>query len=116
MLTNNYRKYILKDGTVDMCRACHRPGGSIRHIISGCSRRSVEALLRRLDQGPDSEGSTPRYGSHCEEVPVSGALTTGSLDPAPDTGGPLFFIFFNVFLILICLEIFKNVIYMYIIE
>ena len=60
-------------------------------------RPTVEALLRRLDQGPDSEGSTPRYGSHCEEVPVSAALTTGGLDPAPDTGGPLFFIFFNVF-------------------
>ena len=25
--------------------------------------------------------------SYCEEVPVSGALTTGSLDPDPTTGG-----------------------------
>ena len=38
IMTNNYRKYIVKDGTVDICRACHRPGESIRHIVSGCSR------------------------------------------------------------------------------
>uniref|UniRef100_A0A2H1WHZ3 SFRICE_018216 n=1 Tax=Spodoptera frugiperda TaxID=7108 RepID=A0A2H1WHZ3_SPOFR len=25
ILTNNYRKYIIKDGTVDICRACHSP-------------------------------------------------------------------------------------------
>ena len=58
-------------------------------------RKSFEALLRRLDHGPDSEGSTPRYGSHCEEVPVSAALTTGGLDPAPDTGGLLLFYIFK---------------------
>ena len=28
--TNNYRKYIMKDGTVDICRACRRPGESDR--------------------------------------------------------------------------------------
>ena len=45
--TNNYRKYILKDGTVDICRACHRPGESIRHIISGCSHLANGEYLHR---------------------------------------------------------------------
>ncbi|CAH2208720.1 jg1395 [Pararge aegeria aegeria] len=35
--TRNYRKHIMKDGTLDICRACHRPGESLRHIVSGCS-------------------------------------------------------------------------------
>ena len=47
MMTNNYRKYIVKDGTVDICRACHRPGESIRHIISGCSRLANGEYLHR---------------------------------------------------------------------
>ena len=29
-------------------------------------------------------------------IPVSGALTTGSLDPVPDTGGPLFLFFYSL--------------------
>ncbi|XP_063821249.1 uncharacterized protein LOC135071388 [Ostrinia nubilalis] len=47
MMTNNYRKYILKDGTVDICRACHRPGESLRHIISGCSHLANGEYLHR---------------------------------------------------------------------
>ena len=47
MMTNNYRKYIVKDGTVDICRACHRPGESIRHIISGCSSLANGDYLHR---------------------------------------------------------------------
>ncbi len=47
MLTNNYRKYIIKDGTADICRACHRPGESIRHIISGCSHLANGEYLHR---------------------------------------------------------------------
>ncbi|CAB3260828.1 unnamed protein product [Arctia plantaginis] len=50
IMTNNYRKYILKDGTVDICRACHRPGESIRHIISGCSRLANGEYLHRHNQ------------------------------------------------------------------
>ena len=53
-------------------------------------RTSLETLFRWIDQGPDSEGSTPGYSSYCEDVPVSGALTTGIFDPAPDTSGPVF--------------------------
>ncbi|CAH2242583.1 jg2089 [Pararge aegeria aegeria] len=34
--TRNYRKHIMKDGTLDICRAFHRPGDSLRHIVSGC--------------------------------------------------------------------------------
>ncbi|XP_061704430.1 uncharacterized protein LOC133515871 [Cydia pomonella] len=47
MMTNNYRKYILKDGTVDICRACRRPGESLRHIISGCSHLANGEYLHR---------------------------------------------------------------------
>ena len=47
IMTNNYRKYIVKDGTVDICRACHRPGETIRHIISGCSRLANGEYLHR---------------------------------------------------------------------
>ena len=35
MMTNNYRRYIVKDGTVDICRACHRPGESIVTLCLG---------------------------------------------------------------------------------
>jgi len=45
--TNNYRKYIMKDGTVDICRACRRPGESLRHIISGCSHLANGEYLHR---------------------------------------------------------------------
>ena len=47
IMTNNYRKYILKDGTVDICRACRRPGESLRHIISGCSHLANGEYLHR---------------------------------------------------------------------
>ncbi|CAG5021060.1 unnamed protein product [Parnassius apollo] len=45
--TNNYRRYILKDGTVDICRACRHPGESLRHVISGCSALSNSEYLQR---------------------------------------------------------------------
>ena len=48
--TNNYRKYIMKDGTTDICRACHQPGESLRHIISGCSRLANGEYLHRHNQ------------------------------------------------------------------
>ena len=55
------------------------------------------ALLWWMEQRPYSEGSTPRYGLHREEVPVSGAPTTGILDPTPDTGKTQFIYFLIVF-------------------
>lgn len=48
--TNNYRKYIIKDGTLDICRACHQPGESIRHVISGCPRLANGEYLHRHNQ------------------------------------------------------------------
>ena len=39
----------MKDGTVDICRACHRPGESIRHIMSGCSRLANGDYLHRYN-------------------------------------------------------------------
>lgn len=40
ILKNNYRKFVLKDGMVDICRSYHRSGESICRIISGCPRLS----------------------------------------------------------------------------
>lgn len=45
--TNNYRRFIMKDGTIDICRACHQPGESIRHVISGCSQLANTEYLHR---------------------------------------------------------------------
>ncbi|KAG6455661.1 hypothetical protein O3G_MSEX009336 [Manduca sexta] len=69
--TNNYRKYILKDGTVDICRACHRPGESIRHVISGCSYLANGEYLHRhnLVAKIIHQQITLRYGLVSSEVP-----------------------------------------------
>lgn len=48
--TNNYRKYILRDGTADFCRLCHRPGESLRHVTSGCSMLANTDYLHRHNQ------------------------------------------------------------------
>ena len=48
--TNNYRRYIMRDGTTDVCRACHQPGESLRHIVSGCSRLANGEYLHRHNQ------------------------------------------------------------------
>lgn len=48
--TNNHRRYILKDGTVDICRSCHLPGETIRHITSGCSALANTEYLHRHNQ------------------------------------------------------------------
>lgn len=48
--TNNYRRYVIKDGTVDICRACHLPGETIRHITSGCSSLANTEYLHRHNQ------------------------------------------------------------------
>lgn len=58
----------------------------------------------------DTKDSSIRNGAYCEEVPLSGALTTGGLDPVPATGWPLYFIFLNIFYFLYF--IFKNILYM----
>ncbi|CAG9781775.1 unnamed protein product [Diatraea saccharalis] len=50
IMTRNYRKYILKDGTEDVCRACHQPGESLRHITSGCPVLANTEYLHRHDQ------------------------------------------------------------------
>jgi hypothetical protein len=36
--TNNYRKYILKDNTVDtdLCRRCQKESEMIQHITGAC--------------------------------------------------------------------------------
>lgn len=48
--TRNYRKYIIKDGTQDICRACAHPGESLRHVISGCSALANTEYLHRHNQ------------------------------------------------------------------
>ena len=51
ILTTNYWRYIIEDRTGDVCRACHRPGESIRHIINGCSRLANGEYLHKHRQG-----------------------------------------------------------------
>ncbi|CAH2266383.1 jg9142 [Pararge aegeria aegeria] len=48
--TRNYRKHIMKDGTLDIFQACHRPGKSLRHIVSGCSHLANGEYLHRHNQ------------------------------------------------------------------
>ncbi|KAJ0170136.1 hypothetical protein K1T71_014064 [Dendrolimus kikuchii] len=69
--TNNYRKYILKDGTLDVCRACHRPGESIRHVTSCCSRLANSEYLHRhnLVARIIHQQLALRYGLIANEVP-----------------------------------------------
>ena len=50
IMTNNYRKYILKDGTEDICRACRHPGESLRHVTSGCPVLANTEYLHRHNQ------------------------------------------------------------------
>ena len=71
IMTNNYRKYILKDGTVDICRACRRPGESLRHIISGCSHLANGEYLHRhnLVARIIHQQLAVRYGLVGSEVP-----------------------------------------------
>ena len=35
------------DGTIDICRAFHLPGESLRHIVSGCSHVAKGEYLHR---------------------------------------------------------------------
>lgn len=45
--TRNYHKYIMKDNTIDICRACGVAGETLRHITSGCSSlATIEYLYR----------------------------------------------------------------------
>ncbi|KAI8428025.1 hypothetical protein MSG28_002319 [Choristoneura fumiferana] len=71
IMTNNYRRYILKDGTVDICRACRRPGESLRHIISGCSHLANGEYLHRhnLVARIIHQQLALRYGLVDSEVP-----------------------------------------------
>ena len=48
-------------------------------------------ICKEKIKGPIQK-ATPLYGSHCA-VPVTGTLNTGSLDSAPDTGEPQFYLF-----------------------
>ncbi|CAH2267871.1 jg12947 [Pararge aegeria aegeria] len=48
--TRNYRNNIMKDGTLVICRACHRPGESLRHIVSGCSHLANGEYLHSDNQ------------------------------------------------------------------
>jgi hypothetical protein len=51
ILTKNYRKHIIKDGTVeDKCRKCHLTGETIEHIVSGCPLLAQTEYLHRHNQ------------------------------------------------------------------
>ena len=49
--TRNYRKYILKDSTVeDVCRQCQKSGETIQHITAGCTAITHTEYKQRHDQ------------------------------------------------------------------
>jgi hypothetical protein len=50
--TNNYRKYILKDNTIDtdLCRHCQKESETIQHITGACSQLVSTAYKQRHDQ------------------------------------------------------------------
>ena len=45
--TRNYHRFIMKDNTVDRCRACGVAGETLRHITSGCSSLATTEYLYR---------------------------------------------------------------------
>ena len=59
-----------------------------------------------LDQEPNAGGSFTWDGGYCEELPLSGVLTSDGLDPCPTAGRVFFSIFLNIFFII---SIFFNV-------
>ncbi|XP_045535833.1 uncharacterized protein LOC123721337 [Papilio machaon] len=69
--TNNYRKYIMRDGTLDVCRLCHCPGESLRHVTSGCSRLANSEYLHRhnLVARIIHQQLALKYGLIASEVP-----------------------------------------------
>ena len=47
--TRNYQRYIMKDGTINICRTCHRPGKSFRHIVSGSFHLANGEYLQKME-------------------------------------------------------------------
>uniref|UniRef100_A0A2H1VQZ6 SFRICE_020923 n=1 Tax=Spodoptera frugiperda TaxID=7108 RepID=A0A2H1VQZ6_SPOFR len=70
-LTNNYRKYIIKDRTVNIFWVCHSPGESIRHIISGCGRLA--------NNGQDYLSATCFVLSTCHTTSMCPVLENGHI-------------------------------------
>jgi Reverse transcriptase (RNA-dependent DNA polymerase) len=51
IMTNNYKKHIIKDATVeDKCRKCSNTGETIEHIVSGCPMLCQTDYLHRHNQ------------------------------------------------------------------
>lgn len=51
MCTRNYRKYIMRDSSVeDVCRQCHKSGETIQHITAGCVAITQTEYKQRHDQ------------------------------------------------------------------
>ena len=48
--TRNYQRHIIKDGTIEICRACYRPEEFLRYIVSGCSHLANRVYLHRHNQ------------------------------------------------------------------
>ena len=48
--TRNYQRNIMKDDTIDICRACHCPRETFKHIVSGCSHLDNGEYLHRRNQ------------------------------------------------------------------
>nr|CAH7735356.1 unnamed protein product [Callosobruchus chinensis] len=50
--TNNYRKYILKDGANITCRRCRKAGETVHHILGRCQATAqTEYMYRHVQVG-----------------------------------------------------------------
>jgi hypothetical protein len=47
LMTRNYQRNILKQGTDDLCRLCHKNKESIDHILTGCEVLAPTSYLKR---------------------------------------------------------------------
>ena len=48
--TRYYSKYIIKQGSTDICRMCHTQVETVEHIVSGCQTLAADKYLNRHNQ------------------------------------------------------------------
>ncbi|PZC81600.1 hypothetical protein B5X24_HaOG212524 [Helicoverpa armigera] len=60
ILTNNYRRNIMKDGTVDIFRACHHPDVRLQKLVS--SKQALESEVRKLKLQLNEERAARQNG------------------------------------------------------
>lgn len=79
------KRYVMYICTYATCMFNFVPysfGKSTYFLFKTTNNVNYEAGIRRIDQGLDIEDSSPKNGTQCDDVSVSGALTTTNLDRA----------------------------------